>query len=198
MKALSCEPSPVGNLDQPSISSQTGGPTAKAIQNLHPAYFAMVMATGIVAIAAHLTGFLLVAKSLTWLNLAAFLVLSAMTVARTILYPHFFFRDLIDHNRGVGFFTIVAGTGVLGSQLVIILARYTAAMVLWVLAIVLWAGFTYTIFTVCRATIAATSLHSPSLSRIGCMPANCRSRASTATRLPRRAATRGSLRRASA
>src|SRR6516162_9259520 len=71
-------------------ASPTAGAVANGIQNLHPAYFAMVMATGIVAIAAHLTGFLLLAKSLTWLNLAAFLVLSAMTVARTILYPHFF------------------------------------------------------------------------------------------------------------
>ena len=128
-------------------ASPTAGAVANGIQNLHPAYFAMVMATGIVAIAAHLTGFLLLAKSLTWLNLAAFFALSVMTVARIMWYPHFFFRDLIDHNRGVGFFTIVAGTGVLGSQLVIIFARYTAAMALWVLAIVLWAGFTYTIFT---------------------------------------------------
>ncbi len=130
-----------------SAAGPTRGAVAGGIQNLHPAYFAMVMATGIVAIASQLTGFLLLAKGLTWLNLAAFLVLSVMTVARMMLYPDFFFRDLVDHNRGVGFFTIIAGTGVVGSQLVIILGRYTVAALLWILAMVLWAGFTYSIFT---------------------------------------------------
>lgn len=141
------ESSPGRALVGPSAASPRVGSIASEIQNLHPAYFALVMATGIVAIAAHLAGFLLLARTLTWLNLGAFLVLSVMTGARIILYPDFFFRDLIDHNRGVGFFTIVAGTGVVGSQLVVILGRYTVAMVLWVLALVLWAGFTYTIFT---------------------------------------------------
>jgi hypothetical protein len=58
-----------------------------------------------------------------------------------------FFRDLIDHKRGPGFFTIVAGTSVLGRQQIIIFGHYTAATVLWFLALPLWLGFTYAIFT---------------------------------------------------
>ena len=88
----------------------------RAIRNLHPAYFALVMATGIVAIAAHMLGKELSALALTWLNVAAFLVLSGMTVARAGMFPRRLFSDLVDHNLGVGFFTIVAGMGVLGSQ----------------------------------------------------------------------------------
>ena len=118
-----------------------------AIKNLHPAYFAMVMATGIVAIAAHLTGFRLLAVGLSWLNLAIFVVLWTLTLARAILFPREFFHDLIDHKRGPGFFTIVAGTSVLGRQQIIIFNHYWAATALWFLAVPLWAGFTYAIFT---------------------------------------------------
>lgn len=119
----------------------------RGIKNLHPAYFAIVMATGMVAIAVNLAGMRLLPKILTGLNIVVFVILWLMTIARVSFYPGFFFRDLTDHNRGVGFFTIVAGTTVLGSQLIIIFEHYKVAIVLWYLAIFLWVGLTYTIFT---------------------------------------------------
>lgn len=118
-----------------------------AIKNLHPAYFAMVMATGIVAIAAQLTGFRPLAVGIAWLNIGIFVLLWVLTVARALLFSRDFFRDLIDHKRGPGFFTIVAGTSVLGRQQIIIFNHYGAATALWFLAVPLWAGFTYAIFT---------------------------------------------------
>ncbi len=119
----------------------------REIKNLHPAYFAMVMATGIVAIAVDLAGMHLFAKTLTGLNIVVFVILWLMTIARASFYPGIFFRDLTDHNRGVGFFTIVAGTTVLGSQLIIIFEHYMVAIVLWFLALFLGAGLNYSIFT---------------------------------------------------
>ncbi len=127
-------------------SAPLGSLTAE-IRNLHPAYFAMVMATGIVAIAAHLTGISSLAVALTWLTVVEFATLWVLTLARAIFFPRDFYRDLIDHNRGPGFFTIVAGTSVLGRQLVIIFGHYKMAIVLWFAAIPLWAVFTYVIFT---------------------------------------------------
>src|SRR5215470_14848411 len=118
-----------------------------AVQHLHPAYFAMVMATGIVAIASQLNGLGRLAIGLSWLNVAVFIVLWALTLARVVVFPRDFFRDLIDHKRGPGFFTIVAGTSVLGRQQIIIFGHYTAATLLWLIALPLWAGFTYAIFT---------------------------------------------------
>ena len=118
-----------------------------AVKNLHPAYFAMVMATGIVAIASQLTGLRSLAVGLSWLNIGVFVVLWTLTLARAVLFPQDFFRDLIDHKRGPGFFTIVAGTSVLGRQQIIIFNHYGAATALWFLAVPLWAGFTYAIFT---------------------------------------------------
>lgn len=117
------------------------------VQHLHPAYFAMVMATGIVAIASELTGLHPLAVALSWLNIVFFIALWALTLARVVVFPRQFFRDLIDHKRGPGFFTIVAGTSVLGRQQIIIFGHYSAATFLWFLALPLWAGFTYAIFT---------------------------------------------------
>jgi tellurite resistance protein TehA-like permease len=120
---------------------------AEGIRNLQPAYFALVMATGIVGIAAQLEGLSFLAKALTWLNMLAYIILWLMTVARAALYPRELFLDLIDHGRGVGFFTVVAGTAVLGSQLVVVYRQYRIAFVLWLLATLLWALLTYIIFT---------------------------------------------------
>lgn len=118
-----------------------------AVENLHPAYFAMVMATGIVSIAAQLLEMRLVAVTLGWLNLLAFAVLWVLTLARLIYYRARFFSDLIDHNRSVGFFTVVAGSCVLGSQCLLVLRNLQMARFLWLFGIILWLGLTYTIFT---------------------------------------------------
>lgn len=46
-----------------------------AIENLHPAYFAMVMATGIVSIASDLLEMTVIGVALCWLNLIFFAIL---------------------------------------------------------------------------------------------------------------------------
>lgn len=130
----------------PEISGGAS-PFTKGIQNLQPAYFALVMATGIVAIAAQLQGMTAVAKALTLVNVLAFVVLWLLTLGRIVFYPRESFEDLIDHARGVGFFTIVAGTAVLGSELVVVFGKYHLAFLLWFLAAFLWAFLTYAIFT---------------------------------------------------
>ncbi len=119
----------------------------RAVQTLQPAYFAMVMATGMVAVSLDLLGMAVLAKVLTWLNLAAFATLFLLTVARLIWFPRDVYADLVDHNRGVGFFTLVAGICVLGIQLIVIFEDYYTASILWFAAIGLWFGVTYTIFT---------------------------------------------------
>ena len=117
------------------------------LADMSPAYFAMVMATGLVALAAHMHGLRLVARGLFWLNVGAWFVLWALSLLRMARHPRRFFGDMVDHLRGPGFFTMVAGTAVLGSQFVIFEADYRLAMALWVLAVALWIGLTYTIFT---------------------------------------------------
>ncbi|OQY97125.1 MAG: C4-dicarboxylate ABC transporter [Chloroflexi bacterium UTCFX4] len=118
------------------------------IRDLSPAYFALVMATGIVSIAAHFLDLQFIAIALFWLNVIAYLILWVMTILRVIWYRHEFLHDMADHQRGPGFFTLVAATCLLGGQFIRILDNYFIAAILWVLGVALWVGLTYIIFTV--------------------------------------------------
>ncbi len=133
------------DLRKPGSSSPANG-MRESVRNFSPAYFGMVMATGIVSIAAHLLGMSQIAIALFWLNIGAYLVLWLVNIVRVVMFTGQFFDDMVDHQRGPGFFTFVAGSCVLGSQFVLITENYPVAIGLWVLALVLWIGFTYTVF----------------------------------------------------
>ena len=121
----------------------TAAARGSRIASLHPVYFAMVMATGIVSIGAKLLGMTPVAGLLFALNLLFYAALVALTIVRIVRYRDRVVADLLDHGRSVGFFTTVAGTCVLGSQFVVVAGMWQAAAVLWVLGILLWALITY-------------------------------------------------------
>lgn len=118
-----------------------------SIEHLHPAYFAMVMATGIVSIACDLLEMTTIASALCWLNLVFFTILWLLTCARFVWHRTRFLADLIDHNRAPGFFTLVAATCIFGSQWLTIFHASQLALILWAFAIILWMILTYTIFT---------------------------------------------------
>ena len=119
-----------------------------AIAGLHPASFAIVMATGIVSIAAQLRGFHAIALPLLWLNVVCYGVLWLLTLIRVARYRSRVVADLWDHNRSVGFFTTVAATCVLGNQFIVVESMPRIAIGLWLLGIALWAVSTYVIFTI--------------------------------------------------
>ncbi len=126
--------------------TQTGRRMLLELAGMSPSYFGMVMATGIVSIAAHLLAMPRIALDLFILNIAFYCLIWILTVLRIICFPRHFFDDMIDHLRGPGFFTTIAGSGVLGSQFLIIGNNSQAALALWFVAIALWLGLTYTIF----------------------------------------------------
>ena len=116
------------------------------LAGLSPAYFGMVMATGIISLAAYLLAMQGIAQALFHLNIAIYAALWFLSVLRAIRYPRRFFGDMVDHLRGPGFFTTVAATSILGSQFVVLDADYRVGTALWGVAILLWIGLTYTIF----------------------------------------------------
>ena len=117
------------------------------LADLSPSYFALVMATGIVSLAAHQHGLEIVAHALFWFNVLAWSLLWCLNGLRMLRYPRRFFGDMVDHVRGPGFFSSVAGTAVLGAQFVILVSGgERIAFALLVLALLLWVGLTYTIF----------------------------------------------------
>ena len=115
--------------------------------DLSPAYFGLVMATGIVSLGANMLGHARLAQVLFLLNIGQYSVLSVLYILRALLCPRRFFGDMVAHLSGPGYFTMVAGTGILSSQMLLLGGNMNVAAGLWMLAVLLWLGVTYTIFT---------------------------------------------------
>jgi len=117
------------------------------IKNLFSGYFALVMATGALSIGTHLIGMESISKTLLFINIFAYIILWILTILRMIKFFPEVLADITSHANGPGFFTLVAGTCVFGSQLIIVAGQYEVARYLWFLAIILWVLIMYTFFT---------------------------------------------------
>jgi tellurite resistance protein TehA-like permease len=124
------------------------------LRDFFPGYFAMVMGTGIVAVAARLLGRDAFAWPLFAISLAAYPLLWAILLARIARFPRVVLADFASHERGPSFLTIVAANGVLGSQFAVfntlsflLPALFWFSLVLWTLLVY---GFLSTV-TVCLA-----------------------------------------------
>ena len=116
------------------------------LAGMHPAYFALVMATGIESLACELFDLHPIAIALFVANLVFYPALWVLTVARIVRHRDRVRSDLTNHGRAVGFFTIVAATCVLGSQCLIVGELVGLALVLWFAGIALWALLVYCVF----------------------------------------------------
>lgn len=127
--------------------NQLGDTLNDGIANLHPAYFSLVMATGIVSIAGYLLGMELLAWPLFTMNLVFYAILWFLLIGRLVKHFPRVLADLTDHKTGAGFFTLVAGTNVLGSQFVLLASDQQMGLILWVVGFVLWLLLIYAFFT---------------------------------------------------
>lgn len=118
------------------------------LSNLPTAYFALVMATGIVSIASFYFNFNLLATSLFYFNVVAYLFLCILYALRIIVFSSNFLSDVKDHAKSPGLLTFVAGSCVLGSQFVIIAGNHTIAITLFYIGVITWFILIYTVFTV--------------------------------------------------
>jgi len=130
----------------------------KEVEHLFPSYFALVMATGIVSIAAHLLGIPFIGEGLLFLNVIAYAILWALFLSRLVFYFPKFKEDFSNHSRSPGFLTIVAGTNVLGSQFAIIQENFVVASFLYYIGIVLWLVLIYSFFTMITVRRSKPSL----------------------------------------
>src|SRR6185503_2675491 len=108
---------------------------------------ALVMATGIISVACFLLGMRTISFVLLVINVIAYVGLGSLLLLRLLFFFSRVKADIVDHVRGPGFFTVVAGTCVLGSALLIVVDRFLPALVLWFSGIVLWVVIMYTFFT---------------------------------------------------
>lgn len=120
----------------------------RVLATLNPGIFAMVMATGICSIAAWQQQYLGLADAMLWLNAAIYVILWVLVVVQVIVNARHFSMNFVDHVRLPGVFTVIAGTCVLGSQLILIAGKswFGLATALWLLAVFLWIALTYAFF----------------------------------------------------
>src|SRR5690625_5127798 len=115
--------------------------------NLFPAYFALVMTSGALSIGTHLLEMFVISKILLYINVVAYVFLWFLTIIRLFNFFPNLVNDLTSHEKGPGFFTLVAGTCVFGSQIITVTGNVPIAIALWFLGIVLWLIVMYTFFT---------------------------------------------------
>lgn len=108
------------------------------VRGLAPGCFALVMASGIVAIDAHQHGLTRVALLLLGFNLVAYAGLLLATLARLALFGAGIARDLRDPTRAAGFLTFSAGSCVLASQCLLLVHWPLLAWALALAALLAW------------------------------------------------------------
>jgi tellurite resistance protein TehA-like permease len=122
--------------------AQAAGRAATAVRDLHPGYFAFVMATGIIS-----TGTFLLGPS--WLSLAllsaastGLIVLGAALAVRLVFFRSSVAADIQAPDRVFGFFTITAGLDVIGAQFALA-GHPLATAILAAVAAAVWLVLTY-------------------------------------------------------
>ena len=106
-------------------------PRVNPVAALFPGYFALVMATGIIAIGAEQQNLGWLADVLYVVTAAAYAVLVTLIVIRLVVFTKPLVADLTSHAKGFAFLTIVAGTNVLGSGSALIHGWWSVAEILW-------------------------------------------------------------------
>jgi tellurite resistance protein TehA-like permease len=117
------------------------------IDTLAAGSFAVVMATGIISNAFYFEGLGELSDILFAINVAAYCWLLTATILRAVRVPRAIWADLTNPQQVFSFFTFVAATDVLGVA-VTLRGLGGVAIVMWLVAIVVWFVLTYASFGV--------------------------------------------------
>lgn len=121
-------------------------------------YFTLVMATGIISIAAHLISYLLFAEITLYINVAAFVLLSLVLILRLLFYKRDVVHDFYDGKKNMGFLSFPAACCIIGSQFVLIANNGSFGIFFFVMGLVSWLFLIYGLFA-----ISIEEAHKPSL-----------------------------------
>ncbi|WP_246837421.1 tellurite resistance/C4-dicarboxylate transporter family protein [Salinibacterium sp. UTAS2018] len=117
-----------------------------AAGRMPPAAFSFVMATGIISTALNLIGWRALSVAFLVIAITGLIVLTVFSFARIVFRPRDVLADLRNPGRAFGFFTVVAGLGVVAVRLAA--GGYLwAAAVLGALSVPVWLALTYGIHT---------------------------------------------------
>lgn len=113
------------------------------VAGLFPGYFALVMATGIVATAAKQQDITSIAQVLFWVAAVAYVWLWILSLTRSAIAREAVVDDLTSHARGFASLTIVAATNVLAAAAGVIQGWWGLTRGLWIVSLLLWAVLLY-------------------------------------------------------
>lgn len=138
-----------------SVTAQSG---PLWLKDFFPGYFAMVMGTGIVAVAARLLGRDILAWPLFAISLGAYPLLWVILLVRTARFPRAVLADFASHERGPSFLTIVAANGVLGSEFVLFNTLTFLLPPLFWFSLFLWTVMVYGFLSIVTVSIVKPDL----------------------------------------
>jgi tellurite resistance protein TehA-like permease len=148
---VTSEPDSAARSTSPDWITRRGG---RWLADLPPGYFALVMATGIIADAASQEGLGRLARVLFWAAAAFYVTLGILFLRRAQRYGQRVLQDLTSLPRAPSCLTAVAGTNVLGAGFVSIAGWRGTGLALWVLGAILWSVLFYTV-------VAAITIRDP-------------------------------------
>jgi tellurite resistance protein TehA-like permease len=119
-------------------------PPSSPLATLFPGYFALVMATGIIAVGASQQDIDWLADVLYVVAAGAYVVLAVLFALRVARYWPRFEADVTAHAKGFAFLTAVAGTNVLGAASIVVRGWWGLGFALWWIGVALWAVLAYT------------------------------------------------------
>ena len=119
---------------------------SESIEQLSPAYFALVMATGIVSIAASLFGIAWFPHTLLYLNILCYTGLVLAYTVRWFRYRKNVIADLTDHAKSPGYLTFVAATNVLGVQIFVLMKAVAVSAIMLGIGVISWCILIYLFF----------------------------------------------------
>ncbi|SER44148.1 tellurite resistance/C4-dicarboxylate transporter family protein [Pedobacter rhizosphaerae] len=108
------------------------------IKVMVPAYFSVVMATGIIGVACTLINWPIMAKFFLIINIVFFSALLIALLYRITLYKANVLADFHSYERGAGFLTLVPACCILGNQFILIFQHLLLAKILVLTAGILW------------------------------------------------------------
>jgi tellurite resistance protein TehA-like permease len=121
--------------------------TGSQIETLYPGCFAFVMATGIISNALLAENFREFSDLLFAINGLAYFWLAMLTILRAVRFPRALRSDLVNPQLAFSFFTLIAGSNVLGEGMY--LRGFTAlAFYLWLFSLLTWLILFYFSFAV--------------------------------------------------
>lgn len=117
------------------------------VSGLFPGYFALVMATGIISNTLYFENYLMLSNLLFTANVFAYAWLVLLTVIRVLRFRTALWADLTNPALVFAFFTIVAGSDVLGIGMNL-RGFGQVALAMWIFALALWFCLIYFSFAV--------------------------------------------------